>query len=254
MANSELISLGDFAKLSKTTRDILHNYDKIGIFTPAIRKNGNRYYSSGQLSEINMIRTLQKLGMSLADIKSFVDNRTPENIDDMLLQQIEKINHTMHEWSCAQKLMFAYRNSIKSALSVDIETIELQQLPSAPIILGDEIVYSTEENDFSALRNFYHTMQNKYPRLDLNYPVWAIFAKKRIKSGDWKWPDRYYFYNPDGHDERPAAQYAIGYTRGAYGQTDELYKRLMNYIDANDLEVCGDAAGEYGGVVIIPTI
>jgi effector-binding domain-containing protein len=88
-------------------------------------------------------------------------------------------------------------------------------------------------------------MQRRYPDLDLNYPVWGVFSEERIKNGDWKYPDRYYFYNPEGHDKRPADFYAIGYMRGEYGQTDELYSRMLAYIDRNGFEICGDAYEEY---------
>jgi hypothetical protein len=56
---------------------------------------------------------------------------------------------------------------------------------------------------------------------------------------------RYYFYNPRGHDARPAALYAVGYQRGGYGQTDKLYERLLDHIDRNGYEICGDAYEEY---------
>lgn len=88
-------------------------------------------------------------------------------------------------------------------------------------------------------------MQNQYPDLDLNYPVWGIFSEKRILQNDWKYPERYDFYNPEGYDEIPSDLHAVGYSRGGYGQTDELYKRLLNYIDENDFEICGNTYEEY---------
>ena len=79
----------------------------------------------------------------------------------------------------------------------------------------------------------------------MNYPVWGFFSENRIKQEDWVWPDRYYFYNPEGRDKRPAAFYAIGYTRSGYGQGGDLYKRLIDYIKKNGFEICGDAYEEY---------
>jgi len=79
----------------------------------------------------------------------------------------------------------------------------------------------------------------------MNYPVWAMFSEYRIKNRDWKWSDRYYFFNPEGHDKKPAALYAVGYTRGGYGQSHELYTCMLDYIDANGYEICGPAYEEY---------
>ncbi|MDR1326883.1 MAG: hypothetical protein LBJ74_00595, partial [Heliobacteriaceae bacterium] len=96
-----------------------------------------------------------------------------------------------------------------------------------------------------ALLSFYNNINKKYPDLDLNYPVWGNFSEERIKRGDWVWPDRYYFSNPTGPDRRPAALYAVGYTRGGYGQSADLYKKIIDYIDKNGLEICGDTYEEY---------
>ena len=85
----------------------------------------------------------------------------------------------------------------------------------------------------------------KYSGIDMNYPVWGMFSEERIKRKDWIWPDRYYLYNPSGHDIRPAALYAIGYMRGGYGQCEKLYERLIEYIEENDFEICGPAYEEY---------
>jgi effector-binding domain-containing protein len=75
--------------------------------------------------------------------------------------------------------------------------------------------------------------------------VWALFSEKRIREGDWVFPDRYYFYSPNGQQKRPGGHYAVGYARGAYGQTDDLYKRLLAYIQQNGLEICGNVYEEY---------
>ena len=93
--------------------------------------------------------------------------------------------------------------------------------------------------------SFYHSVSAKYPNMDLNYPVWGTFSEERIKRGDWIGSDRFYLYNPEGHDRRPAALYAIGYMRGGYSDGDPLYRRLIDYIDKNGFEVCGDAFEEY---------
>ncbi len=72
-----------------------------------------------------------------------------------------------------------------------------------------------------------------------------MFSEERVKSGDLKWPDRYYFYNPSGEDERPAGLYAVGYTRGGYGQSNGLYQRMADYIKAQGFTICGDSYEEY---------
>jgi DNA-binding transcriptional MerR regulator len=247
MKSDRLFTVGDFAKFSRVTRDTLHHYDRIGLLSPVLRgdENNYRYYSSGQLPVVNVIRTLRESGLPLSVIKELKDSRTPEVFDTIITRQIENIDLKINEWVRIRKLIFTLHNTVRSALNIDERAITIQFMPAEAIILGGLNDYSRDRNDYDALYSFFNDMNAKHPNLDMNYSVWGLFSEDRIKRGDWKWPDRYYFYNPEGYDRRPAAFYAIGYARGGYGQTGDLYRRIINYIDKNGFEICGDAFEEY---------
>ncbi len=44
---------------------------------------------------------------------------------------------------------------------------------------------------------------------------------------------------------KSAGMYVIGYEYTSYGQTDELYGRIKQYIDDNELSICSDIYTEY---------
>jgi len=246
MPDIGLFSISEFAKFTRTTRDTLLHYDRIGLLSPVSRgENNYRYYFGGQLAVVNVIRTLQQLGMTLEGIKELKDRRTPELIDEVLEYQIGQIDKKIEDWIRARKLLLALRGSIHSVLNIDENAITIQYLQSEAIVLGEVNDYSGGRNDYDALLSFYHTISERHPDMDMNYPVWAIYSKDRIKRRNWVWPDRYYFFNPEGPDKRPAALYAIGYTRGGYGQSGKLYDALIKYIDNNGFEICGDSYEEY---------
>ena len=245
MAENRLFTVNEFAKLSRTTRDILHYYDKMGLLSPVRGDNNYRYYSGGQLAVVNLIRILQKSGMTLAEIKMMKEQLSPERMDERLAVQIEKINKIVEAWIRNGKLLQTLRNTIQSVLGIDEQAITIQYLHEETIILGDLNDYSEGRNDYDALISFYYTMNDRYPDLDLNYPVWGLYSGEQARLGEWKWPARYYFYNPEGRDKRPAALYAIGYERGGYSQGKELYERMTRYIDEHGFEICGDAYEEY---------
>lgn len=246
MENKRYFTITEFARFSRTTRNTLLHYDKIGLLSPALRgENNYRAYSVLQTANINLIRTMQELGMTLEEIKELSDHRTPELMEETLGFQIEKIEAKIDEWVRARKLLLTLRKTINSAINVDEKGITVEFLPAEAIVLGEINDYSRGRTDFDALHDFYRRKSEKFPNLDLNYPVWGFFLQERIKRGDWRWPDRFYFYNPEGHDKRPASLYAIGYTRGGYGQHGDVYSRLLNYIEANNLEISGDIYEEY---------
>ncbi|MCL2227457.1 MAG: MerR family transcriptional regulator [Oscillospiraceae bacterium] len=246
MPESGLFSISDFAKYSRTTRDTLLHYDRIGLLSPVSRgENNYRYYSTSQLAVVNVIRTCQKLGMTLDEIKGLKDRRTPELFDEVFSHQIERIDRKIEEWIRARKLLLMLQKSIHSVADVEEDAITIQFLPAEPIILGEVNDYSGGRTFFDTLLSFYQSISEKYPDLDLNYLVWGTFSAERIKNGDWVGADRFYFCNPEGHDKRPAALYAVGYMRGGYSDGDSLYKRIIEYISEHGFEICGPAFEEY---------
>lgn len=239
-------SIREFAKLTRTTRDSLIYYDKIGLLSPVHRGDNNyRYYSSGQLAFVNLIHTFQELGMSLEEIKALKDERTPYLIDSLLDRQLERLDEEIEKKVRARKLLHLLKTNIHSQLGIDETAITVRFQPAEAIVLGDINDYSRGRSDYDALFDFYQHCHENYPDYDLNYPVWGLFEEARIKNRDWVYPDRFYLYYPEGHDKKPAALYAIGYKRGRYGDAHDLYARMLDYIEANGYEICGPAYEEY---------
>jgi hypothetical protein len=79
----------------------------------------------------------------------------------------------------------------------------------------------------------------------LKYPLWKVYTGSCVKRGEWALPERYYLFYPDGEDERPAGLYAVGYVRGGRDKRDNLYGRMINYIDEHGYKIFGDAYEEY---------
>lgn len=248
MRNNDFLSINEFAKVTRTTNATLRHYDAIGLLTPIFRRTNNyRCYSIRQRAFCITIRLLQKLGVPLAEIKSLKDQRTPELTKKILLRQIEKHEEKKAELNEANKLLKTMLQVIQSGLDADKDTIKIQYIPKDHIAVGEQNDYSEGKTDYDTLYDFYNTMNDRHSvsAYDMHYPVWAIYTEDRIKSGDWKYPDRYYFFNPDGQDCRPAGLYAIGYTFGGYGENTGLGERMKEYIEASGFEICGDAYEEY---------
>jgi len=246
MTETGLFSISEFANFTRTTRDTLLHYDRIGLLSPSARgENNYRFYTGSQLAVVNVIRTLQQLGMTLEEIKGLKDRRTPELTYEVLEHQIEKIDKKIADWIRARKLLYTIRKTINSVSGIDESEVTIQFLPAEAIVLGDINDYSRGRTFVDTLLSFYHNISEKYPEMDLNYSVWSTFSGERIKRGDWVGADRFYLFNPEGYDRRPAALYAIGYMRGGYDQGDPLYRRILEFIDMNGFEICGDAYEEY---------
>ena len=243
---SRLISIGELARLSRITRAALLHYDKIGALKPVhVGENNYRYYSVSQVSWVNLIRTMQNIGMSLKDIAEISENRTPDSVLRLFSERINIINRTIAENLEARKLLLTLQTTIENSIGIDENKVELQWHKSSPVIMGPPVSYTDGKTDWDALLDFYNHLKEKESDINLNYSVWGYFSEERIKNGDLKFPDRYYLNSPDGRDRKPEGWYVVGYGRGSYGQTGEVYERMFEYISENNLEICGPAYEEY---------
>jgi DNA-binding transcriptional MerR regulator/effector-binding domain-containing protein len=243
--NTQLFAISDFARITNTTLATLHHYDKLNLLSPESR-GGNKYrlYSVKQIAVLNMIKTLRNLDVPLAVIKEMKDGRTPEFLVELLKQQVSVIDDKQRALESSRTLLHTLLNTIQSGLEADQGSISIQYLPAEPIILGQTNDYSGRRNAYDALISFYDSMSNR-SNVDLIYPAWAVYSKETILKGDRGYPERFYLFNPDGGDHRPASLYAVGYTRGGYGQGAALYDRMLPYIEDNGFELCGDTYEEY---------
>ena len=245
--NDGLLSVGEFARISRTTKAALLHYGKIGLLSPSMRDKDSkyRYYRAEQLTSINFIRTFQALGMSLDEIKGFQKTLNPKTAEKFYALQLDKIDAKIDELVRTKKLLLTLQQSMQSVADIKEKEITVQFMPAEAIILGGLNDYSRGRDDYDVLLSFHQEMSKLYPSVDLNYPVWGIFSKERVLRGEWRRPNRMYLYNPAGHDRKPASLYAIGYNRSWYNQGRELFGQLLEHIEKNNYEICGDFYEEY---------
>jgi DNA-binding transcriptional MerR regulator len=83
-----MYTIGEFARMAQVTRRQLRHWDEIGLLQPqkVDSDSGYRYYSAGQLTALNRIVALKELGLSLDQIRRFIeDNVSLDEMQGMLL-------------------------------------------------------------------------------------------------------------------------------------------------------------------------
>ncbi len=225
----------------------LHHYDALGLLSPARGENGYRFYSIKQLAICNTIRILHQLHVPLVEIKQLLEQRTPKLAEDVLVNQIGDFGEKQSHLAQAQALLHTTLRSIRSGMSAEEGEIKIENMPAERIMMGDVNDYSDGRTDYDALYTFYETMSERYSlsEYDICFPVWGMISEERIKTGNWGYPERFYFFNPNGNDQRPGATYAVSHTRSGYGGGRDVFSRMLSYIEQNGYEVCGNAYEEY---------
>lgn len=91
-----LYSSGEFAKLTGVNKRTLHYYNEIGLFRPEIiGENGYHYYTCFQFTELELILTLRKIGLSIDEIKDYSSRPSDESFTEMMNKK-EKADRRVH--------------------------------------------------------------------------------------------------------------------------------------------------------------
>jgi DNA-binding transcriptional MerR regulator len=245
--NSEgFISIGEIARYARISRPALIHYDHLGLISPMKRGDNNyRLYSSRQLQSIRLVATLQAMGMPLKEISKLMQRRTPESILELIEAHESHFERGIADLRRTQLLMQTLKDAIKEGLEANEDSLEVLFAKEESLLLGPQIDRSGGKGVEEAMLEFYAFCRAYDDSLDLNFPVWGIFSEQRIRNGDWNLPDRFYFRMPGAPDRKKEGLYLVGYTRGYYGNSGALYRKMTDYIQKNGLEICGPTYETY---------
>jgi DNA-binding transcriptional MerR regulator len=88
-----MFKIGNFSKLGQVSVRMLRHYDQLGLLKPdhIDKFTGYRYYTAGQLAQLNRIIFFKDLGFSLQQIKDLLSNNLPnDQLRGMLMmKQVE---------------------------------------------------------------------------------------------------------------------------------------------------------------------
>lgn len=238
---------GEFAKLCKVKKQTLFHYDDIGIFSPEIKGDNNyRYYSYNQLEVFAVISMLKDLDMPLKDIKSYLDQRSPQALIDLLSDQEKEIEKKMEELEWVKSFIRTKSKLTRIGMIAQPDTVIIEELPKEYLVVSS-YSGSSEDKDVSAgvikHLNYCHS-QDIYSA----YSIGGMIDSNNLPQRDEY--DYAYFYTKLSRDdyeyyikEKPCAtitvkvagQYASIYHKGGYENVYQEYEKLATYITSHGL-------------------
>ena len=237
------LTAGRFARLCGTSKRTLIHYDNIGLFCPAATdERGYRYYSEAQCDVFAVITALKEIGMPLTEIQAYLNSRTPESLESLLLAQQKQIQREMENLNRINRLIGTKLALLKEAERISCNRFAIEQCPEEYLILSDPIHSSHHEVIIERLyEHIDYCFKNQY---NIGYPFGAMLDKNTVLDGEL---DKYaYFFTKvlEPHDtpflfRKPAGLYAVMYLEGNYYQAQDTYDELMQQIAGNGYAVCG---------------
>ena len=101
-----LLKAGEFARLCRTTKETLRHYDRIGLLSPTMRgENGYKLYSFMQLVDFSLISALQSAGLSLAEVRDFLEKPESPRLQTVLEERVAVIEEQRRALAAKQRTL-----------------------------------------------------------------------------------------------------------------------------------------------------
>ncbi len=245
MADNEYITIKEFSLHTGITASTLRHYDKIGLIVPAIRSVNGKYrlYSPLQITSAKTIRMLAQINTPLKTIKKLEKRRSPRQLTHVLDTSMNVVTDEISRL-CGLRSVIDVTKELLNEANVAIETeLCVLDMPEKKILMGNKNNYSNTTGFVREYTRFCNRFQER--SRTPSYPVGGYFDSMEIFLSRPSQPCRFFFLDPNGDDCKDAGQYLVGYTRGYYGETNDLPLRMATYAEKNGLEFAGPVYNTY---------
>ena len=232
--DENLFQIGEVCKIMDVTRKALLVYENAGLVIPAVKdeESGYRYYSAENITQIQTIRALQTLGLSLKDISAYFEDI--DNIDAHLqrlmdLRTLLNKNIRKLQYRAAQPGDLTVRRTVQPAQVCFCRRYDNLDISLASTRLRETYVDAARTGKMSSVYSIF-TMRlgGSDDKMDLMccIPV----------DSDYNGPERVDF------GESPAL---CIYYRGAYKGIPTAVEALLKYAKENNIELAGPFRSVY---------
>ena len=208
--------------------------------------NGYRYYSASQLDELDTILILKKCGLSLQAIKELLEHYTTESSLRVLTQQVQVLDRQMEELRMvrsrlAQRCVQLERAGLhrEGGDQPRVEKLPAQLLLIRPV----EPPFTLREISIATKQCFAQAFQEQLP---IYFQSGVTVPLERIRAGRYTEASAA-FLPIEGTDraenllQLPEGLGASIYHRGDYPSIGRSYRRLLEFCQAEKLEIRSDS-------------
>lgn len=221
--------IGEIAKIFNISTDTLRFYEKEGLLRAKRDKNGYRTYSLFDIWKLNVIRTMKSLGISLKEIKNFLENRSVSNERDLLKRELAFIGEEIKRLDY-QKSQVIRRLEIldEAEAETDFMKVTFKKIPQRKVIYTEYSFRDDEEVDLAFTK-----LATRSDRLYFfNRDFGMVLPLEKVEKKEFKSYTRGFLVLEDGpyDDIIEEGTYALLRYKGSYDKSEAAYEKLLEEI------------------------
>ena len=236
------LSIGQMAELNHVSEQTLRLYDKEGLLVPRCVDpvTGYRYYHIIQSAKLDLIQNMKVYGMTLRQIRSFLDSNDPAALRALLTEQADSIEERIRQLRRSQSAITRTLDNYRryEAMPRNGE-IFLEYIPERRIFR-----YSCDVNYFDQDESGYEYMlrQMKTNLVANNMPLSYFTNIGTIIRREHLVPDALFsnevFLFVDEDDSSQAMYLCL--CSDEFSMEAANVRRLLDYVQTRGCEIAGD--------------
>ncbi len=236
MSQTKYISVSEFAKINGVSKHTLYHYDDIQLFCPILKPNNKyRYYSIDQIETFQTITILKDLGMSLNEIKNFLDQRNQKNVYTLLDEREKDIDHQILHLKKIKAFIQNNKNFILKYMYKDFEKITIESFEKRYYLMAK--IDPSNEKEWAMITN-----QLIVRAKEIDFLIAYIQYKNDIEQNIFDHYTNVVLLLPHkiknkGLKVLPKGNYVVAYHKGDFNNIGITYKKMMSYIEDHHLEI-----------------
>lgn len=243
------LTIGQMAELNHISEQTLRLYDREGLLKPQETDSatGYRYYHIMQSARLDLIQNMKVYGMTLRQIRAFLDNNDAAALQKLLMEQAGRVNERIDQLVRSRAaIMRALDNYRRYDAMPKNGEVFLEYIPERYIYR-----YSCDMDYFEQDEAGYEYMLRRLKRhlvinnMPLSYfsNIGTIIRREHLLRGELYSNEVFLFVDGDdgapGVERLDAAAYLCLCSNEAKSE-EESVRRLLRHIDEHGYTIAGD--------------
>ena len=243
MSNTNYFSVSELAALGNVSRQTILYYDKHNLLKPNfIDSNGYRYYHFKEYLILEIILNFRKLGMSVDEIKAYINEKSPEALDNILMNKATEYEFTIKKLKCLLADIEIVRTNLAAINKYNVGSLTIHQQEQEILILSPLVDKKAPiKTRIKILGNFNLPLykSNHFKSCKVS---WIITANDFLNGECRK---KRYYCSPtyvDSNNKKkiilPAGNYLTYIFQGAFQpQATKIYDIITQYLHKQHLKI-----------------
>lgn len=239
----KMLTIGQFAALHGINKKTLMWYDETDLFSPAFvsPENGYRYYNYYQSPALETILLMRGLGVSLPEIRDFMQNRSAEKMERLLGEKIAGLDAQIRRLKAVRNTLLDRQKEVQALLDADLSEISLVEKEACCLVTIDIDRHTAFEKEVELI--LAETERYGLGRLhDASYG--SMIPVESLLSGDFDNYAKLFIEIPllkqkKGLHLQPKGAYLKAFHKGSWNTLPRRYQEILDYAKENKLKLSG---------------